>query len=280
MSITYNNEELADGNHNAGEEQPQQKATGTWQQLTTVMRNAKSRTAYGKKNAMESLTITKLKSNMTARKKDFGVAYMDLLMEEASVTELEACVTNAVEALSTMKAKLIECEEIIAYNKERLERKISARRGEFGANYSDQQLVVHEEGPFTTEPIHLIHRIDTSTENYETAHDSEIVSPFTFTTAPVSPSSPCRGEDTLQNNTMSTASYTNEDSQPFDEATSDQENDEQSVHSHSSHPSPSAPFQAEEESEKEEAINVAPDEVEWARGVERPTPPPFEPTIY
>ena len=297
MITTYNNEELADGSHNVGEEQPQeqeqqQKASGTWQQLTTVMRNAKSRTAYGKKNAMEAMTINKLKSGMTACKKNFGVAYMDLLMNGASVTELEACVTKAVEDLSTMKAKLVECEEIIAYNKERLERKISARRGELGANQS-QQPAVHEEGPFTTEPIHLIHHggggsssssssISSSKENYENANGSEVVPAFTFATTSASspPSSPCRdeGDTTLQNKTMSTASYTNEDSLPFDESTSDQEEDKKSIHSSVSHPSPSAPFQAEEE--REEEIDVAADEVEWARGVERPTLPPIEPTIY
>ena len=287
MSITSNNAEPADNkspSEDSGGEQPP-RPTGTWQQLTTAMRNAKSRSAYSTKNTKEAVRMSKLRSDMTTCKKNFGVAYMDLLMNDAGVTELEACVTKAVEDLTIMKTKLTECEEIIAYNKERLERKIAARRGELDPSSAQPPPSLppqHEEGPMTTEPIHLV---DHGRRDDEFEIPDKDISSVSST--PVKPSSsPASSPDTLQNTTMSTH-YSNEESLPFDETTPDKNIEEESNRSNLSHPTPSAPFQSDVDGEGDDELDevglggqAGVNEVEWARGVERPASPPLEPTIY
>ncbi|CAB9525631.1 expressed unknown protein [Seminavis robusta] len=123
MSITSNENSPSNANQ-------QGQKSGTWQQVKTVMRNCKSRTAYASKNTQEGIKIQQLQLSIAARKKSFGMEYMDLMLEkDASPEELQACADKAATEISQLVAQLNACQEHIALNKEKLERKIATRKG-------------------------------------------------------------------------------------------------------------------------------------------------------
>ena len=75
----------------------------------------------------ELAKITFKESQITSRKKAFGVEYMDLLAANAKPEELEACVQRALDDTKELRDQIAELEKEIARVDEETQKKIIAR---------------------------------------------------------------------------------------------------------------------------------------------------------
>ena len=102
--------------------------TTLWTRVKKGTSNAKDRTVTSSKNAKESIKISQAKSKILARKKDFGVEYLDLMKGGASPTDLEECVKKANSDIAVIEGKIAKWEETIAQNKDSLQKKVQSQK--------------------------------------------------------------------------------------------------------------------------------------------------------
>ena len=96
-----------------------------WKVLKKSVSNCYARTVAGSKNTKAAVKIQQAKSNIASRKQKFGLEYMDLVENNATAVELDACVSQTLKDIGLLKEIIYKYDGKIARNKQDLERWIS-----------------------------------------------------------------------------------------------------------------------------------------------------------
>ena len=122
---------------------------GVWKGIGSGMYTAYAHTKTGSKNTQQAVKIQLTEKKIIACKHKFGSDYLDLLIEQnASEQELAACVETAKDEIERLKGKLAKYQDIIAYNKDKMESKIAKRKGE-PPQHSQPSFVINDASQYS-----------------------------------------------------------------------------------------------------------------------------------